>query len=356
MGVEEKESLQNVAKLPDRKRRSIGRRILRVLLILFVVVVIGLSIVLYNPVRTVASLTRVDDYPLFVMKYKGTYLFDLFAKKGTQWGVYRKLYETLNPAACTSFAALSPQGERMFGRNLDWQHRSSLLLYTAPRGGYASVSMVDLFYLGLEGKQEIGWPECFVLLGAPYATIDGMNECGVAIAQNAIPHCEPLYDPQRPTLLCSQILRLVLDHAKDVEQALELISKYNVEFPNPGVIVHFHVADASGKSAIVEYVGGEMVVTRNEGPWQVSTNFLLCEERPQGANSSCWRYNKVYQELARAQGSVTPDQAMALLETAKLDFTVWSVVYSLTTGRIQVALGRDYKDIHTFELPMKARR
>ncbi len=355
MAAEEKQPLRNATKLPGRKRRSIGRRILRVLLILFVVIVIGLSIVLYNPVRTVASLTKVDDYPLFVMKYKGTYLFDWFAKKGTEWGVYRKVYQTLNPAACTSFAAFGAQGEKTFGRNFDWQHRSSLLLYTAPPGGYASVSMVDLFYLGLEGKQEIGWAERCVLLGAPYATIDGMNECGVAIAQNAIPHCEPPYDPKRPTLLCSQILRLVLDHARDVGQALELIQKYNVEFVNPGVIVHFHVADASGRSAIVEFVGGEMVVTRNRGPWQVSTNFLLCEEKPQGANSSCWRYNKVYQELARTQGSVAPDRAMALLEAAHLDFTVWSVVYGLTTGRIQVALGRDYKDIHTFQLPMKAR-
>jgi len=32
---------------------------------------------------------------------------------------------------------------KMFGRNFDWQHRSSLLLYTAPPGGYALVSMVD---------------------------------------------------------------------------------------------------------------------------------------------------------------------------------------------------------------------
>jgi hypothetical protein len=66
--AKERQPLQDVTKPPDKKRRRIGRRILRVLLILFVVIVIGLSIALYNPVRTVASLTRVDDYPLFVMK------------------------------------------------------------------------------------------------------------------------------------------------------------------------------------------------------------------------------------------------------------------------------------------------
>jgi hypothetical protein len=355
MEAQEKQPPQDAAKPPGKKRRGIGRKILRVLLILCVVIVVALSILLYNPVRTVASLTKVDDYPLFVMKYKGTYLFDVFAEQGTDWVLYRKLYEALNPAACTSFAALSPVGDMVFGRNFDWRHRSSLLLYTAPPGVYASVSMVDLFYLGLEGRQDIGWPERFVLLGAPYAAVEGMNECGVAVAQNAIPHCEPPHDPNRPTLLCSQMLRLVLDYAKDVDEALELIARYNVEFPSPDLVGHFHIADASGKSVVVEYVGGEMVVTRNDDPWQVSTNFLLCEEKPKAAASSCWRYNKVYQRLTEAQGSVATDEAMALLNAAKQGSTVWSVVYNLTTGQIDIAMGRDYEDIHTFQLPMKAR-
>jgi hypothetical protein len=63
----------------------------------------------------------------------------------------------------------------------------------------------------------------------------------------------------------------------------------------------------------------------------------------------------VYQELAGTEGNVAPHRAMALLEAAKQSSTVWSVVYSLSTGRIQVALGRDYEDVHTFQLPMKAR-
>jgi hypothetical protein len=68
MDAKERQPLRDGTKPPDKKRRRIGRRILRVLLILFVVIVLGLSIALYNPVRTVASLTRVNDYPLFVMK------------------------------------------------------------------------------------------------------------------------------------------------------------------------------------------------------------------------------------------------------------------------------------------------
>lgn len=46
---------------------------------------------------------------------------------------------------------------------------------------------------------------------------------------------------------------------------------------------------------------------------------------------------------------------MALLNAAKQGSTVWSVVYNLTTGQIDIAMGRDYEDIRTFQLPMKAR-
>lgn len=97
-----------------------------------------------GPVKILASLEKVDDFPLDAMRYHGTYLFD-------------------------------------------WQHRSSMLLYTQPPNGYASVSMVDLYYLGFEGTQDIPWSKRLLLLATPYATIDGMNECGVAISQNAVP-------------------------------------------------------------------------------------------------------------------------------------------------------------------------
>ncbi|MHC4460224.1 MAG: carcinine hydrolase/isopenicillin-N N-acyltransferase family protein [Planctomycetota bacterium] len=330
------------------KRHKLRRRILTALLILAAVVVIALSALLYAPVRTMASLEKVDDFPLYVMKYRGEYFFDFFAEYGTEWGPYRKIYEIVNPDACTSFATLNPEGDAVFGRNFDWQHRASLLLFTEPSNGYASVSMVDLYYLGLEGMQEIPWSKRFVLLGSPYATIDGMNECGVAIAQNAVLKRNTPKDPNKPTLLNSQIIRLVLDHAADVDEALTLIQKYNVDFAD--VSVHFHVADASGKSAIVEYVDGGVSIVRDDNLWQVSTNYLFSE--PQ--QPDCWRYKKASQSLREAQGNISQDKAMHLLKDTSQDSTVWSVVYNLVTGQIHLVMGKNYDRIHTFTLKMRS--
>jgi len=323
------------------------KRIFLGLAIMMSIMLLAVSVVLYNPVCTLTSLEKVDDFPLYVMRYQGTYLFDLFARAGLDWGPYRRLYEAVNPDACTSFAAPSPEGATLFGRNFDWAHRASLLLFTKPPGGYASVSMVDLYYLGLEGMQEIPWSRRFVLLAAPHATIDGMNECGVAIAQNAVPNRNTPKDPNRPTLLNSQIVRLVLDHARDVNEALALIQQYNVEFAGPPV--HFHIADASGDSVVVEYVDGGVSVVRSDRSWQIATNFLLSEER----RPDCWRYSKAQETLVRSQGCLSPPAAMDLLEAVRQEHTVWSVVYNLDAGLINVAVGQEYDDVHAFGLPMR---
>ncbi len=330
------------------KRRRRLKRVLKVLAILLVLVVLALGVVLYNPVRTLATLEKVDDHPLYVMHYRGTYLFDFFAEDGLDRPLFRKVYNAVNPEACTSFAT-TQAGGAVFGRNFDWVHESSLLLFTDPPGGYASVSLVDLFYLGLEGMQEIPWSERFVLLAAPHASIDGMNECGVAIAQNAVPHRNTPKDPNKPTLLNSQIIRLVLDHAKDVDEALTLIQQYNVEFA--GVPVHFHLADVSGDAAIVEYLDGGINIVRSDTSWQVSTNYLFSEE----VKPHCWRYEKATKALKAAQGYLPEGRAMELLKAVKQDHTVWSVVYGLSTGRIRLAVGMDYDEIHEFQLPMSAR-
>jgi len=324
------------------------KRVLKVLLLLLAIILIAIGALLYAPLKTMASLEKVDDFPLYVMKYRGGYFFDLFAEEGTEWSVYQKVYKAANPDACTSLAALNPEGQAMFGRNFDWKHRSSLLLFTDPPNGYASVSMVDLYYLGLEGMQDIPWAKRFILLATPYATIDGMNECGVAIAQNAVPRRKFPNDPNKPTLLNSQIVRLVLDHARDVDEALTLIQQYNIDFAD--VSVHFHIADVSGKSAILEYMDGGISIVRSEKSWQVSTNYLFSEP----VQPDCWRYNKASESLAKEHGDITEAQAMDILQNTSQDHTTWSIVYNLSTGGINLVVGKDYDQVHTFELGMES--
>ncbi|MEN6333215.1 MAG: C45 family peptidase [Phycisphaerales bacterium] len=300
----------------------------------------------YNPLRTLASLKKVDDFPLYRMEYKGAYLFGSLLDKGIDRPVFRRLYRAVSPGACTSFVASGGGGKVVFGRNFDWSHKASLLLYTDPPGGYASVSMVDLYYLGLDGMAEIPWTKRLTLLAAPHAAIDGMNECGVAIAQNAVPRRQTPKDPNKPTVLNSQIVRLVLDRARDVNEAIALIRRYNVDFA--GTCVHFHVADASGESAVVEYGDRGIVVVRGKSS-RVSTNFLLSEAN----EPDCWRYRRVSGQIDDASTNGSFVGVMSLLESVSLPNTVWSAVYNLSTGEVRLVMGKDYDRVHQFRLDMR---
>jgi hypothetical protein len=47
--------------------------------------------------------------------------------------------------------------------------------------------------------------------------------------------------------------------------------------------------------------------------------------------------------------------AMALLADVSQHSTMWSVVYGLQTGDIQIVLGREYDDVEEFELEMMSK-
>ncbi len=330
-------------------RSSRWRRARRTLAGVVLVLAVGLALVARNPVRTLTTLTRVDDYPLYVMHYHGGYWFGWYLRQGIESPILKRLEAMNPPAGCTTFTARTPQGDVIFGRNFDWRPHPALLLFTHPPGGYASASMVDMHYLGYRG-QETSWKQRLLLLLAPYVTVDGMNEHGLAVSMMEVPCRSGPQDAKKTTIVSNHVMRLALDYAKDVEQALDLMQDYNVSFPR--ACVHYLFADASGRSAVVEYVAGQPVVIRNREPWQVATNFLVSEEQPEGADSSCWRYNGAYETLRAANGRLSSSQAMSLVARASVDNTLWSVVYNLTAGEIQVVVGRHYDRVHTFKLEM----
>ena len=86
-------------------------------------------------------------------------------------------------------------------------------------------------------------------IASPFLPFDGMNEKGVAIALLAVPEAEPPYDSNKITLNTTTAIRLVLDYAATVEEAVELLRNYNIYFSGD-VECHYLIADASGQSVI----------------------------------------------------------------------------------------------------------
>jgi hypothetical protein len=299
---------------------------------------------------TLASLKRVDDYPLYVMTYYGDYDFSEYLQTGNlDFSYVTTSYQPdSNPWACTCFAAMSPEGYPIFGRNFDWVNRACLLLFTNPPDAYASVSMVDLNYFGYNADN---LPDASNnrerLLDTPFLPFDGMNENGVTIGMMAIPEAESPYDPQRITIGEIQVNRLVLDYAKNTEEAISLIQQYNVRMETPPI--HYLIADPAGHSAIVEFVDGEMIVIRNDEPYHVCTNFIVLHSSAP-SSVSCWRYRTAYSTLKEANGNISPKEAMDVLNQVSQSSTMWSLVYCMNTGKISVAVGRNYENVMEFTL------
>jgi hypothetical protein len=302
-------------------------------------------------VRTLQSLQTVNDYPLYVMTYFGDYGFrTLLTADG---GDPAPSEEKLRPVEeeewlCTCFAAYGDSIAPVFGRNFDWRHRACLLIFTDPPDGYASVSMVDIYYCGYTSDLDLtSLEQRRGLLNAPFTPFDGMNEKGVAIGIMAVPYVQAPYDPGKRSLSDLGIVRLVLDYAEDTDHAIWLIRNYNVRMDE--VPLHFLIADRSGTSAVIEFVNYEIKVMYNHLPYQVSTNFVLHDYFP-SLLGRCWRYDLAYDVLQDKAGKILMSDARDILRNVSQSNTMWSSVYGLKSGEIQIVTGRQYDSVYRTNL------
>jgi predicted choloylglycine hydrolase len=286
---------------------------------------------------------KVDDYPLYVLHYEGDYGFGEYLATGET-----PLVGYIHVPGCTVFTAMGG-GETLMGRNFDFPSNPALLLYTDPPDGYASVSMVDLGYFGYSLSNLPQEGDLDSLLAAPYLPFDGMNEKGLAVGMAAIPEAVAPTAEGKTARGEIQVIRLLLDYAGDVDEALTLLEEYNVEMTSPPI--HYMIADGSGESVVVEYIHGEMHVLREEMPYQVMTNYII-QGAQTGLDAPCWRYRAVYEGLSGCNGVLSAGEAMDLLSEASQSSTIWSIVYDASTGEIHVAMGHSYENIYTFSLDM----
>jgi len=307
-------------------------------------------------ISTLSSLEKVDDHPLFTMRYFGAY--DPPQTSFLDPDVIRKnrpisqFYPSALPAwGCSLFAALGDHEKKTYGRNFDWQPSPAVLLFTNPPDKYASVSLVDIEYLGFTGETagdllDLSLIQRQPLLGAPRLPFDGMNEHGLVVGMAAVPPGNVPNDPNKQTIGSLGIIREILDHAKNLDEALAIFQQYNINFGG-GPPIHYLLATPAGDAILVELYQGKMVVTPNNTSWHQATNFLVASG-PDSPENNCKRYDAIQEELAAENGSLSPIEAMDLLARVAQGNTQWSVVYGMDSRQIELVMGRKYDQVHPF--------
>jgi hypothetical protein len=212
--------------------------------------------------------------------------------------------------------------------------------------------MVDIYYLGFGGENAHGLADLPLnervdLLYAPLLPFDGINEAGLVVGMAAVPDGGILMDPKKETIDSVMVIRKVLDQAATIEEALEIFESYNIDMQ--GNYLHYMITEKSGRSVMVEFSQGEMVVIPNQGDWQIATNFLLSEAwTDYGVH--CGRYGAIQDRLEETKGDLNANQAIRLLKEVSQPSTQWSAVYRVSEGEIWLVMGREYDQVHKIRL------
>lgn len=257
---------------------------------------------------------------------------------------------------CSTIAVQSPDGDALFGRNFDWENCEAMVVESHPENGYASLSTVNMDFITQNVSGMLGVAlnlDEVKTLAALYAPLDGMNEAGLAISVNMIQDSSVIeQDTDKPDITTTTAIRLLLDQAGNVDEALELLGQYDLH-GSMGMMIHFAIADSTGRSVAVEYVDNEMIVT--EIP--VLTNFYLAEGEKQGIGTeqSHERYNILLNQLEETPQMGMEDVRDALDSVSKDNFgefesTEWSIVMNLSIGEARYYHRENYNQNYTFQL------
>lgn len=183
--------------------------------------------------------------------------------------------------ACTRVVYLGPNGMVITARSMDWQTDLGSNLWSFPRGMKRD---------GAAGPNSIRWSSRYgsVITAAFEAcSADGMNEKGLVanlnyLAESVYP--TPNTSDTRKPISVSAWLQYALDNYATVNEAVTALQAeplYVVAVATPdghAGSVHLALSDATGDSAIFEYVGGKLVIHHGR-EYQVMTNSPVYDQQ-----------------------------------------------------------------------------
>jgi len=183
--------------------------------------------------------------------------------------------------ACTRGVFIGDNDTVITLRSMDWQNDIGSNIWVMPRG---------IERTGAAGPDSIVWTSKYgsVIASAfDAATADGMNERGLVanllyLSESIYPKSPP--KPDSKPMSISAWTQYVLDNFATVEEAVAAMKRENfyvipVKSPDGAAgTVHLSISDASGDSAVFEYVDGELTIHHGRD-YKVMTNSPVYDQQ-----------------------------------------------------------------------------
>lgn len=398
--------------MEETKKKSKAGKVIKIILLVILALIVVLAAAVYitwhNEIKTIASIELLapkddahQDGATYSINVHGDYYFEDFLAQGgspSVDGTIAFLVQNItkglfdlgmsDPAAgCTCFTAATEDGDRIMARNYDFKRTNTAIVFTEAKGDrHATISSVDLQFISVKPESDLSpFMNKVLCLAAPYVPMDGMNDAGVSCGiLMSYQEGSTQQNTDKPDLIASAMVRLVLDYADDLDEAIELIQQYDMH-DTLGTSFHYFLADASGRSAILEYLASpdctkdtddpdkrELVIHYSDGDKShVVTNFIVnpgyfaLDENgdPIEEMHGFDRYTLVKDKLTASNSTVKDMQAgMDLLnDVSRRDFsqsdsnglTIHSVVYNLSDRSVMWVGNEHYGEesyTYTFDI------
>lgn len=350
-------------KKTSKARKAIKITVLSILGVIAAALII-ISNILYGRVSTISSVKQLGE-GMYTVNYRHDYQLDKALESGIDDErsllkfICDEMYfgyqvdSNIEKYACSAFVTKTPDGKYLGGRSFGLGGTDTLCVYTHPSDGYASISTVstDMLNVGadnaypttsLEGRA--------ALLAAPYIAVDGMNEKGLFTALLDLSMGETHMETGNRDLTVTMAVRLLIDRAATVDEAIELLRNYDIHTGH-GWTQHLFVGDASGDGAVIEWHKGQMKVVKSP----ICTNFRLSSKLAQDdPTGMCERFDILHDTLEKHPEN-TPGDAMDMLEAVKQEYdnnihTEWSIVYHLTDFSMDISVDMDFDNVYHLEI------
>lgn len=291
------------------------------------------------------TIRRLDaSSPAWFMEVKGDYHFEEFLEKGGASSdgevsafLSKKISKGFYTApvgeyreGCSVLSAYGADGSHLWGRNYDWTGSVPIIVRHVPKEGYTSLSTCD--FQNITGSSQTlpeGMTNQMLAIAALYVPLDGVNAAGLCVADLEVNEGGmPDPDTEKPDLTVTTAIRLLLDRAGTVDEALALLEQYDIH-PSGGISHHLAISDAE-RSVAVEFTGDGFTVVDTP----VVTNFNLANgDTAAGGESARERYETLRGPVSVSSSRPTAEDVKDLMAQVSQTETGWVTQWSMVYGQ-----------------------